>query len=255
MRGFMFVPSLLAVMILLPGGVKAGEKEDEVIARVTEAYGGEKLLTLQSIRGSNLRFAPTTTRDTSAPNSPEGIYNPEEFVFDIRNGRASSEFTGYRRSGTVHQRSIFNGENVVEVDFRSGTWSVAMAADSSSSIYESAIDYTIGGAMLYYDILWVWRVNQNPEVAEYLGQEVYRGVLHDRIRFPFPGLSGLPYTLYISTETNLLTKATRTSTSGGEVIYSFVDHRTRDGFTYAATPLGRLANRHLRHVRNAKRTR
>ena len=65
----------------------AGAQEDAIIARVTAAYGGEKLMNLRSIRGRDQKARP----NTSATGSPAVTHIDQEFVLDIQNGRAISE--------------------------------------------------------------------------------------------------------------------------------------------------------------------
>ena len=223
MRSSMIVYSLIAVTFLLPGAVKADEKKDEVIARVTAAYGGDRLVNLTSVSGTNQKFVITDIR-TPSPGFVETAYRDESFIFDIRNGRASNEFVFISGARSAHFRTAFDGKEGFRINYGEEYYSSASIADSYN---------VVGGTLRTVDAMLVWLLNQAADDAEYLGREDYQGSPHELIRFPGPRKSLL--TLFINGETGIVSQMTRERTPSRTIRYVFKNHVTTDGIPYART--------------------
>lgn len=231
MRDSVLIASLIMLFSVLTLGACAKETEDEnttsvdeITARVIEAYGGDRLVNLTSISGTNQKFVITDIRTTS-PGYEETAYRDESFVFDIRNGRASFEFVFVSGARSAHMQTAFDGTEAFRVNYAEKYYSSASITHTFS---------VVGNTLRTIDTMLVWLLSQAVDRAEYLGREDYQGSPHDLIRFPDPAESLL--TLFINSETGLVSQMTRGRNPAKPIRTNvFKNHVTEDGITYART--------------------
>lgn len=221
MRFLKFMIISVVMVLAITKVLYAGEKEDQIIARVVETYGGDRLLNLTSISGTSQRFITTTVRTTS-PGYEETAFRNESFVFDIQNGRASNEFVFISGARTAHIQTAFDGTEAFGINYGEGYYSSLPATD----IYG-----VVGGPLRAIDTMLVWQLGQATDEAEYLGREDFQGSPHDLIRFPYPSAS--PRTLFINSETGLVSQSTVEARTGRTIPYVFKDHKNKNGIIYA----------------------
>jgi len=224
MRFLKFFFISVVVVLAITKNAYAGEKEGKIIARVIEAYGGDRLLNLTSISGTNQKFVITDIR-TVSPGYEETAYRNELFIFDIQNGRASFEFVFISAARSAHIQSVFDGTEAFGINYGEGYYFSGSATD----IYG-----VIRGALRALDTTLVWQLSQAADEAEYLGREDFQGSTHDLIRFPFPS-SNAPLTLFINSETGLVSQMRVENLSSEPVRYVFKNHDCKDEITYART--------------------
>jgi len=224
MRFLKFVIISVVVVLAITKNAYAGEKEDQIITRVVESYGGAKLLNLTSISGTNQKFVITDIR-TVRPGYEETAYRDESFIFDIRKGRASFEFVFVSAARSAHIQSVFDGAKAFGVNYGEKIY----FNGSATNIYG-----VIRGALRALDTMLVWQLNQAAEEAEYLGHEDFQGSSHELIRFPFP-FSSSPLTLFINSETGLVSQMKVELPQAEPIRYVFKNRDSKDGIIYAQT--------------------
>lgn len=196
----------------------AGGKEDALIAKIVAAYGGTRLTGLRGLRVEEVR--------TSAP-AGQG-YQPEftEFndtsrilQFDLSGGRGSFETWSKSNNGVFQSHSLFDGKNGYNIDYAAGTYS------SVPNLFA-----VTGGIMRTIDALVARDLASQAQTARHLGNTINLGRPHEKIAFT--QTDGPVLTLFVDSQTNLITKMARDLTPG-TLYYHFKNHESVGGVTFA----------------------
>ncbi len=208
---------ILTGALLTPSAI-AGEKEDALIARIVDAYGGEHLTGLKGL----------TLKDTLTEAFPGQGYTPD-FVeiddvkritqFDFEGGRGGSEIWIQSHNGIFHDRFIFDGKNGYSINYAAGSYSSLPNLFAVTGRYPETVD-----ALLAREL------SQQAETAEYIGSAVYLGRPHETIMFTQTG--GQILTLFVDSKTGLISKMTREANTD-MFYYHYREHANVAGITFA----------------------
>lgn len=207
--------------LLAVTAANAGEKEDAAIARLTAAYGGSKLVNLQSLR----------IEDESKTGFPGQGYAPgvveftplrQDSQLDLSGERGSQENWSDNWNFSFLTRTVSAGEEIVTVNYATGTYQPAAQPDFFTAF---------GPVYRTSDTLLAYMLQKNKQTATWKGESPYLGRAHDVVAFEFP--QSPPLTLYIDKETGFISKMTR-ETPAGALNYQFRDHRQSGGIGYAS---------------------
>ena len=199
----------------------AGELEDSLISKVTEAYGGNAIRNLQSYAVYDVFIGPSLGQSYS--HDLEHVQEISQGVSrDIQGQRAvfDSLFTG--RGGIFQASTIINGDNAWTVNYPQGIYGEAQNGD----IYALA-----GGTMRTNDALLAHELWQQREHAEHLGEDTYLGNPVEKIKTPFPLSPDL--VLYVDKETYRIVRMVRENPQLGRLDYTYADWTEADGIPYA----------------------
>jgi hypothetical protein len=201
----------------------AGETEDALIDKVTKAYGGEALANLSSYIVDVRFLAPATGQSRT----PDLVYlgaTNQFLTVDLKANKARFENAFFGRGGTFMNATITNGEQASAINYQTMSYGEAPSAD----IYTIA-----GGTMRTTDSLLAYELNKARDKAEYLEAVDYMNRPHETIKMPFPQSPDL--TLYIDSETHLISRMVRTNPQVGQLDYIFSNYKAHNGITYAAS--------------------
>ena len=210
---------LSAPAVMLTTGAIAGEKEDAVIAKVVNAYGGSALTNARS-----LRFQVESKNAFPGQGYTSGYveFTPlkQDIQFDLENNRASAEAWSSNYNFSFHTRTVSIGDDIVAVNYNTGDYQPAAAPD-----YYTAFGPNIRST----DTLLAYELSQRPDTAEHLGERTYLGRPHELISFEIP--NSPPLTLYVDAESGWISKMAR-ETAFGDLSYQFSDHAKSGGVGY-----------------------
>ncbi len=198
----------------------AGEQEDALIAKVVDAYGGDKLTSLKSIRIQD-SYKNAFPGQGYTPGFVEFTALAQDAQLDLVNKRGSVEAWASNWNGAFHVRTVTDDDGVDTINYLSNTYQPAAFAD-----YYAAY----GAVIRVTDTLLAFELSNNAESAEYAGASTYLGQPHEMITFEMP--SSPPVTLHINADTGLISQMTR-ATGFGALSYQFRDHAKSGGVTYA----------------------
>lgn len=203
--------------------VKAEDVPEGLIDRVVAAYGGDAVRELESFVLFDRFLAPATGQSrTPALDNIDDI--TQRFVRDISNGRAMIDSVFSSRSGKFQSATINDGDNAWNINYRNMTYTESNNGDP----------YVFGGgAMRTNDGVLAYELYQVRDDVEYLGTETYMSREHHKVRMPFPSSPDL--TLYIDTETALISRMVRDNPVLGQLDYVFEDPTSHNGVVYAGT--------------------
>jgi glyoxylase-like metal-dependent hydrolase (beta-lactamase superfamily II) len=200
----------------------AGEKEDALIKQVIDAYGGQALTGLSAYT-VDVRFLAPATGQSRLPDLVDLNSNNQYLTVDLKANKLSFENVFFNRGGTFFNVTISDGEHASQINYQAMTFGEAPSADL----------YTIaGGTMRTTDSLLAYELNKSPDKAEYLDAVDYMNRPHEMIKIPFPQSPDL--TLYIDSETHLISRMVRANPQVGQLDYIFSDYREHNGVVYAA---------------------
>jgi hypothetical protein len=106
----------------------AAEKEDSLIAKLTQAYGGDALTNLSSYKIVDHYLSPTTGQSHS-PSLMEISSSKQVLHVDIRNNRATYDSWNDGRSGAFQNAIISDTEKAYSINYQAGTYSQASSTD------------------------------------------------------------------------------------------------------------------------------
>ena len=169
-------PFILLLSLVVPVIAQAGEKEEEIINQVINAYGGDALKNMASFRIDDQFVGPTFGQGWS-PDLDEISRNRQILNFDIKKGKTSYEKWSDGRGGTFQNATIVDGEKAYVINYVAMTYGDAASAD----IYSFA-----GSSMRTADAILAWELNKVRDKVKYLGEENYMNRPHMKLLMPFP---------------------------------------------------------------------
>jgi len=215
--GLIFLATVSSLVI--NAGAMAGEKEDALIAKIVDAYGGGRLTDARS-----LRFQEEYKNAFPGQGYTSGYveFTPlrQDAQFDFANERASIEGWSANWNFSFNTRTVSIGDDIVAINYRTNTYQPAASPDY----------YTAFGPMIRStDTLLAYELAKHTDSAEHQGKEMYIGKPHEILTFEIP--NSPPLTLHVDAETGWISKMTR-ETGFGALTYQFRDHTTVNGVGY-----------------------
>lgn len=217
------VKGALTLVIALPMAAFAGEKEDELIAKITSAYGGDSLVNLSSFSVEEHYLGPTTGQSNS-PALTEVNKSVQFLLVDVANGKASYDTWNVGRSGGFQNATVTNGEKAHNINYQTRTYGEANNAD----VYAFA-----GGTMRTSDAILVHELNKVKDKATLGEDATHMNRLHHTITMPFPLSPDLK--LFVDAETFMISRMLRVNPQLGNLDYVFSDYQSDNGVKYAAS--------------------
>jgi glyoxylase-like metal-dependent hydrolase (beta-lactamase superfamily II) len=200
-------------------------KANELIDASLQAYGGQEALKgLNSIilDSSFVTYATNQSRGTEPPWDKNEQHNfnamdfDEEFIYSSNSGTGG----GFEFSAAT----IVNGEDSWQLDYRGGT---------AAPIEKPNFLNTAGPFIRVTPPLLMKQLMTRRQFSHWLGTATIDGRKHDVVTLVMevgPGLS-----LYLDSETHLLTRMERVLPPFGQVEYRFSDYETIDGIPFNRT--------------------
>ena len=188
---------------------------------MVEAYGGDKLTNLTSF---------IINKKMTGPNSGQGrsqllddiVSNHFYILHDIEAGKSRSDNFFTSQFGGFQAASISDGEQAWNINYQTNTYGSAQNADP----------YVIaGGPMRMNDAFLAYELSRAADKAKHLGEVDYLNRPHEMIQFPFPSSPDL--TLYVDSETHLISKMIRMNPQIGQLDYVFSNVTEHNGISYA----------------------
>lgn len=198
----------------------AGEAEDALIAKVVDAYGGDKLTGLKSIRVDD-RYKNAFPGQGYTSEFVEFTALAQDAQLDLENQRGSVEGWASNWNFSFHNRTVSAGDDIVTVNYLTDNYQPASFAD-----YYAAY----GAVIRVTDTLLAYELSKHAENAEHKGASNYLGRPHEVITFEMP--SSPPLTLHVDAGSGLISKMTR-ETGFGALTYQFRNHGETKGVAYA----------------------
>lgn len=217
------IKGALSLALSLPIAVCAGEKEDELIAKITAAYGGDAVINLSSFSVEEHFLSPTTGQSNS-PSLTE-IGNSSQFLLvNVANKKASYDTWFEGRSGGFQNSTVTDGEKAHNINYQTKTFGEANNAD----VYAFA-----GGSMRTSDAILVHEINKVKDKVTLGEDETYMNRLHHTVTMPFPLSPDLK--LYVDADTYMVSKMLRVNPQLGDLDYVFSNYKSDNGIKYASS--------------------
>lgn len=217
------VIAALLFTCILPITAFAGEQEDDLIAKITETYGGDALLNISNYRIEDHFLSPTTGQ-SHTPSLTEIGNSSQVLLVDIENNNAVFDTWGSGRSGGFQGSTVSDGTKAHTVNYQAKTYGDAANADPH---------VFAGGTMRTSDAILVYELNKAKESAEISGDASYLNRPHIMLSMPFPSSAEL--TLYIDAKTFLVSKMVREIPQFGNLDYVYSNYKQNNGITYASS--------------------
>ena len=215
--------TLIALFIAIPMTSIAAEKDNELISKVTAAYGGDALLTLDNYRIEEHYLSPTSGQSHS-PALTEIAKSTQILIVDIKNNASTFENWNSGRGGNFQGATLSTGEQA---------WTINYQANSYGEAGNSDPHVFAGGTMRTSDAILVYELNKVKDKVEILDDENYMNRAHHVLTMPFPSSSDLK--LYIDSESFLISKMQRSNPQLGNLDYIYSGYQKNNGITFASS--------------------
>jgi glyoxylase-like metal-dependent hydrolase (beta-lactamase superfamily II) len=199
----------------------AGEKEDELIARVVAAYGGDLFTGLSNVKIED-NFMTLTVGQSHVAGETEIGRSKQVLLLDLKEGKFSSDSFNKGRGGDFQGLTIGTGDKAYTINLAANTYGDARSADPY---------VLVGGTMRTSDTVLAYELNKNKDQATLLEDQRYLNRSHHVIKLPFPQSPDLQ--LFIDAESYLVSKMVRINPQLGELTYVYSGHKKIDGVTSA----------------------
>jgi len=201
----------------------AGEKEDELIAKVIDAYGGDALRNLESYQIKE-KYIGIANGQSHTPDLNEINQSAQVLTVNIKESKAAYDSWNTNRGGSSQYSTVSDGEKAYQVDYHSNTYGEANSADP----YAFA-----GGTMRTSDVILAYELLKVAKEVKLLDDETFRNQNHHALTMPFSGSPDLK--LYIDTDTFLISRMQRVNPQLGNLDYVFSEYKSSDGIRYASS--------------------
>jgi glyoxylase-like metal-dependent hydrolase (beta-lactamase superfamily II) len=192
-----------------------------LVDKVVAAYGGDALAGLRNYEIVDSYTAANLGQSWSPDLTSIGS-NSFRFINDLENNRAYSENYFRGRGGIFPNLVIVNGEDAWNVNLQTMRYGEAASGDP----------YTFGGGVMRTtDTLLARELDKARKTAEYLGETEWMNRTHAMVKMPFPQSPEL--TLYIDSESGLITRMSRDNPALGRLDYLYEKHEPIDGLVAA----------------------
>lgn len=214
--------AVLSSLLISAGHAYAGEKENEIIARMSKAYGGERLSALKGITIYD-NYKQLYIDQGVRADETEVFKNNIELTIDFEHNRKSLIEWESKERGTRLTQTIFDGEVTRIYDLYHKTF-----ARNEQFQFSNLAAHIVR----LHDTLLAKLAIQEQKTASYVGQSNYRNEIHDKLSINMT--SNMALLLHVNRATGLISKMTRTHARLGEIASIFSNHKTTQGITYAA---------------------
>lgn len=195
--------------------------QESVFDRVREAYQVDRLIAAKTIRleEDNRREFPN---HDYGPDYHDMSFQRKHYVLDIESQRGSVEYLAEITSTFFHTRRILSDEKSRHVIYGPDIY-----MDEGERPFMSEFGHVIRA---YDPLLALW-LTKSAETATIEDDEVWMGMLHDKVTINFPG--SVPITILVDKDTGYITKMTRIVGENTKVSYTFDRHKVQDGIAIA----------------------
>ncbi len=201
---------------------KNTDKAKAIIDAAVEAHGGDALmedLRTLVIASRTVNYSVDQSRGTEAP--WDKSVNDGYDVIDIQNNLFVNHAEGEGGGFENNARTIINGDESYQVDFRAGTF---------ARIAEPDFATTSGPFVRITPALLIRTLKDREANAHFLGETTIDGTTYNIIGFSMT--VGPAISLYFEKGTNLLRRSERVFPGFGLVEYRFDDYETRNEVPY-----------------------
>ncbi|UTW58466.1 hypothetical protein KFE96_16845 [Kordiimonas sp. SCSIO 12603] len=213
--------SLFLVFVASSVSLQAGDREETIIAKTHQVYGGDYLTLARSINIFEHKKLLWPGQDASLER-PDFFREKSELLIDFEKRRKTMLSWRVSRTSVDLERFVFDGEKGRLYDILNQKYS-----DEDWLTFDS-----VGASAVRASDTMIARVL--PKIltsAEYLGNGYFRGTLHEMLKVRF--LSGFEAILYIQQDTGFISKMERSHPRAGTLSYVFSNHIHADGIVYA----------------------
>lgn len=219
MKSREMLATVIGAVFVFTGGLIAGEREDGLIDKIVDAYGGDALLSIKTLK-LETQYKTASVGQSASPALLDFGLLKDRIVIDF-DGERSSEITWtLNNNGPRLGERFNNGETGHSINYMRGT-------------HVDRQDYTFynvaGGNMRMSDAALVRVLHGARDTATYGGEILLKGRPHFTLTYSMPESSDL--TIFVDAETNFISKMTRP----GGLSYVYSQHRRQDGISYAAS--------------------
>ena len=197
-------------------------REQEIIAKVIEAYGGKTLVEAKSIKLTDYNKGPWPG-ESEHPGVPEIWRINEVLTIDFQNQRKSLLSYRVPRSDLDLEKWIFEDGETTKYDILYKKHSLESWA---------TYDWMGGSIVRSSDTMHAIRLHRELKQAAFIGTEFYRGKVHQKLAVTFE--SGAEFTYYIDRDSGLIMKSIRQHPRLGNLTYVFSNHQRSSGVVFAA---------------------
>ena len=194
-------------------------KANEVIDLALEAHGGKQRLSALNSIAQDRTILNYATEQSRLPDPPWDQSNQlDTTAFDLQKGIYMNQGSGAGGGFEFSTRTIINGEDSWQLDFRAGT---------AARIAEPDLNTASGPFVRVTAPLVLKQFDNRRQVSHWLGVADFEGRPHDVVTLVMevgPGLSA-----YFDQETHMLRRMERVLPPFGRVEYRFDDYELVDG--------------------------
>ncbi len=199
----------------------AGPAEDTLIAKIVQAYGGERLTSAKSLRITN-KNKNLAVGQSADPAVLDIGTNNLILTIDFENERKSFSQWNSNRAGTFYNQTIVDGDTKANFNH------IQKIRTDNENLQYAAVG---AGTMRTVDTTLVYLMLEQQESAKVGETVVIGGIPHQTLTFPMAGSPDL--TIYVNSDTSLLSRMTRNNPQFGDLSYNFSDHQRAGGIVYA----------------------
>ena len=199
----------LLTFIGLSSPIFAGEKEDAIINKTVDAYGGQLFLSLKGIsiedKYKGFRYGQSTT-----PTEPDIQHNHYIINLDIKNKRKEFQWVRGEGDDIATQHQLFDGKQGYRINHTTKT----MYEQNSITFVNAERRH-----LFLLDSAILQLLNGSRETVKFLGEEMHQGELHNKLSFKHENTPKM--TVYLNTETGLISTMTRKHWQDGLFRYHY----------------------------------
>ncbi|UTW57888.1 MBL fold metallo-hydrolase [Kordiimonas sp. SCSIO 12603] len=202
--------------------VAVGEKEDIIADKALQAYGGDQLLKLQSVK-LRTKYKRLSNDQGYIAGEFDIIHYDNSVIIDFENKRKEFRVRNGLLNDPSMQHHIFDGEQAYRI------YEATKQLQRNSGRTFTSIDWRMPER---FDPLLAKLLYENKETASYKGVGVIEGKPVEKISFKAHGYP--EYTLYVDASSGLIHRMTRSHWQPGvDFAYNFIDHSNSSRIPFA----------------------